>query len=158
VDMFRFTREQLPPVEYLTRPYFDQWYRCFAAILLGSGLVTTKELAIGHGTPVTPPFEPMSASDVPIASKRSTRYNREYHGRPVFAVGDRVRTCLTGHTGHTRLPQYVRGHSGIVVDFHGAHVVPDENVRGRPVAEPLYTVAFELTELFPEPAALGDVV
>jgi nitrile hydratase subunit beta len=35
---FRFTREQLPPIEYLTRPYFDQWYRTYAAMLLGSGL------------------------------------------------------------------------------------------------------------------------
>lgn len=158
VDKFRFTREQLPPVEYLTRPYFDQWYRCFAAILFGSELVTIKELAIGHGTPLSPLFEPMSADDVRIASKKSTRYDREYHGAPVFAVGDRVRACLNGQTGHTRLPQYVRGHFGVVVDFHGAHIVPDENARGRRVAEPLYTVAFELTGLFPEPVAVGDVV
>src|SRR4051794_7008098 len=48
VDKFRFTREQLPPVEYLTRPYFDQWYRCYAAMLLGSGLVTVEELASGR--------------------------------------------------------------------------------------------------------------
>ena len=50
VDKFRFTREQLPPVEYLTRPYFDQWYRCYAAMLLGSGLVTAEELATGRST------------------------------------------------------------------------------------------------------------
>jgi nitrile hydratase subunit beta len=43
VDKFRFTREQLQPVEYLTRPYFDQWYRSYAAMLLGSGLAKSTD-------------------------------------------------------------------------------------------------------------------
>jgi hypothetical protein len=64
-DKFRFTREQLPPVEYLTRPYFDHWYRTYAAMLLGSGLVTAEELATGRSTQSLPTFpKPMSAADV----------------------------------------------------------------------------------------------
>lgn len=39
-DTFRASREHLPPLEYLTRPCFDQWYRTYAAMLLGSGIVT----------------------------------------------------------------------------------------------------------------------
>ena len=61
VDKFRFTREQLPPVEYLTRPYFDQWYRSYAAMLLGSGLVTAEELATGRSARAAPALgKPMS--------------------------------------------------------------------------------------------------
>jgi nitrile hydratase subunit beta len=159
VDKFRFTREQLPPIEYLTRPYFDQWYCTYAAMLLGSGLVTATELGTGRSTQAAPQLgKPMRAPDVATARKRTERYDREYGGEPRFTVGDRVRASLTGRSGHTRLPQYVRGHVGVVVAVHGAHVIPDENAKGRQIAEPLYTVAFELVELYPEQKGTGDKV
>ena len=159
IDKFRFTREQLPPVEYLSRPYFDQWYRSLAAMFLGSGLVTANELATGRSAQTGPPLgKPMSAGDVAAARNKIARFDREYRDAPRFAVGDRARASLIGKPGHTRLPQYVRGHFGVVVQFHGAHVVPDENAQGRPVAEPLYTVAFELAELFTEQRGSRDTV
>jgi nitrile hydratase beta subunit len=159
VDKFRFTREQLPPIEYLTRPYFDQWYRSYAAMLFGSRLVTATELATGRSTQAGPQVrKPMSAADVTTAGQRTRRYDREYRGEPRFAVGDRVRASLTGQPGHTRLPQYVRGHVGVAVAVHGAHVLPDESAKGRPIAEPLYTVAFELVELYPEQKSSPDKV
>jgi nitrile hydratase accessory protein len=67
-----------------------------------------------------------------------------------------VRATLTAQPGHTRLPRYVRGHVGIVVGVHGAHIVPDENAQGRSIAEPLYTIAFAVAELFPEQPGHGD--
>ena len=158
-DKFRFTREQLPPVEYLTRPYFDQWYRTYAAMLLGSGLVTAEKLATGRSTQSVPIFPtPMSAADVTTASKATERFDRPYAGVPRFAAGDRVRAVLRVQPGHTRLPRYVRGHVGMVVAVHGAHVVPDENAQGRSIAEPLYAVAFALAELFSERADSADKV
>src|SRR5215470_1454059 len=159
VDKFRFTREQLPPVEYLTRPYFDQWYRSYAAMLLGSGLATAEELASGRSThSVTGLATPMNAADVATLRTATARFDRDYPGQPRFAVADEVRASLTAHSGHTRLPRYARGHAGVVVAFHGAHVVPDENSQGRSIAEPLYTVAFALGELFPEQTDIGDKV
>jgi nitrile hydratase subunit beta len=124
-DKFRFTREQLPPEEYLTRPYFDQWYRTYAAMLLGSGLVTAEELATGRSTQSVPTFhKPMSAADVATASKATERFDRPYAGERRFAVGDRVRAVLRAQPGHTRLPRYVRGHVGMVVAAHGAQLFP----------------------------------
>ena len=159
VDKFRFTREQLPPVEYLTRPYFDQWYRSYAAMLLGSGLVTAEELAAGRSTQSLPPFpKPMSAADVATARNVTERFDRHSADEPRFAAGDRVRAVRRMQPGHTRLPSYVRGHVGIVVALHGAHVVPDENAQGHSIAEPLYTVAFALAELFSERANSADKV
>jgi nitrile hydratase len=159
VDKFRFTREQLQPVEYLSRPYFDQWYSCYAAMLLGSGLVTVEELASGRS--VRKPaasLQPMRADDVPRARAQTTRFDRPYAGQPRFAEGQHVRAAAMGSPGHTRLPRYVRGHIGVVRRVHPAHVVPDENAEGRPAAEPLYTVAFALAELFPERSGSGDKV
>ena len=147
------------PEEYLTSPYFDQWYRTYAAMLLGSGLVTAEELATGRSTQsVSTFYKPMSAADVATASKATERFDRPYAGEPRFAVGDRVRAVLRGQPGHTRLPGYVRGHVGMVVAVHGAHVVPDENAQGRSIAEPLYTVDFALAELFSERAESADKV
>src|SRR3974390_886313 len=107
-DKFRFTREQLPPVEYLTRPYFDQWYRAHAAMLLGAGLVTAEELATGRSTQSVPTsHKPMSAAEVATASKATQRFDRPYAGEPRFVAGDRVRAVLRAQPGHTRLPRYV---------------------------------------------------
>src|SRR5262249_46247584 len=158
-DKFRFTRERLPPVEYLTRPYFDQWYRTYAAMLLGSGMVTAEELATGRSTQSLPTFpKPMSAADVTTARNVTERFDRSYAGERRLAAGDRVGAVLRGQPGHPRLPRYVRGHVGVVVAVHGAHIVPDENAQGRSIAEPLYGVAFALAELFSERADSADKV
>jgi nitrile hydratase subunit beta len=159
VDKFRFTREQLPPVEYLTRPYFDQWYRSYAAMLLGSGLATAEELASGRSTQTGPALgKPMSAADVATARKVTARFDRQYVGQLRFAVDNHVRAALTAQPGHIRLPRYVRGHVGVVVAIQGAHVVPDESAQGRSIAEPLYTIAFALSELFSEQTDSSDRV
>jgi nitrile hydratase subunit beta len=50
------------------------------------------------------------------------------------------------------------GMSAWVVAAHGGHVVPDESAQGRSIAEPLYTVAFALAELFSERADCADKV
>ena len=91
----------------------------------------------------------------PVATER---FDRPFAGVPRFAAGDRVRAVLRVQPGHTRLPRYVRGHVGMVVAVHGAHVVPDENAQGRSIAEPLYAVAFALAELFYEGADSADKV
>lgn len=159
VDKFRFTRELLPPTEYLGRSYFDQWYASYAAMLLGSGLVTVEELATGHSArPAPASLKPMGRRDVERLRNVSVRFDRSYAGQHRFQSGMRVRAKLTGSPGHSRLPRYVRGHVGIVRSFNGAHVVPDENAKGHEVAEPLYTVAFALADLFPERSGSGDKV
>lgn len=159
IDKFRFTREQLPPVEYLTRPYFDQWYASYAAMLLGSGLVTAQELAAGKsaGHPSVA-LRPMSVAGVAKMKSVSLRFDRPYRDKPRYEVGEEVRAALTGSPGHTRLPRYVRGHAGVIRAVHGAHVVPDENSEGREIAEPLYTVTFRLADLFPEQSGSSDRV
>jgi nitrile hydratase subunit beta len=158
-DKFRFTRELLPPAEYLERPYFDQWYRSYAAMFVGSGLVTAEELATGKSVSAAPAsLKPMSAEDARRLRSVSAKFNRPYDGAARFAVGQRVRALLVGPAGHTRLPRYVRGHAGIVRTLNGAHVVPDESAEGREAAEPLYTVTFKLADLFPERPGSADRV
>ena len=55
--------------------------------------------------------------------------------------------------GHTRLPRYARGHSGVVERVRGCHVFPDAVANGKG-EDPhwLYTVVFDGRELWGEAA------
>jgi nitrile hydratase len=72
-------------------------------------------------------------------------------------VGQRVRARNIHPQGHTRLPRYVRGHIGTVVQTHGSHVLADRHV-SQPLppfdshAEWLYTVVFDGADLWGEAA------
>ncbi|WP_363736361.1 SH3-like domain-containing protein [Mesorhizobium sp.] len=57
---------------------------------------------------------------------------------------------LSGRSGHTRLPGYVRGRKGTIFARHGGHVFPDASARGEQKAEHLYTISFAASELWPE--------
>ncbi len=152
IDKFRHSRELEAPVLYLTRPYYDQWYKAYACMLVGSGVVTLDELASGKsdGSTVTGMASPMSADEVPEAKRHGAGFDRPYDGEPRFSVGEAVLTRNVSPVGHTRLPAYARGRSGVITATHGAHVLPDAAAHGEPRAEPLYTVRFRLSDLFPE--------
>jgi glutamate synthase (NADPH) large chain len=47
-----------------------------------------------------------------------------------FAPGDLVRARAADPDGHTRLPRYVRGHVGEVLEIRATWAKPDETVRG----------------------------
>ncbi len=160
VDKFRYTREQLPPLEYLTSPYFEQWMRGTMAMLVGSGLVTAEELATGRsdGTNPSDVGAPKTAEDARAATTATARFDGPYDGEPKFSCGDTVIISLNAPLGHTRLPQYVRGREGRVVDYCGAHSVPENNVRNTKTFEPLYTIAFALGDLFEEHQGSADEV
>jgi nitrile hydratase len=66
----------------------------------------------------------------------------------VIAVGTRVRARNIDPDGHTRLPRYVRGHTGEVVAVLGEWALPDDSVRGEARPEPCYAVRFPAAELW----------
>jgi hypothetical protein len=65
-----------------------------------------------------------------------------------FAAGARVRAEVADPDGHTRLPRYVRGHVGEVVEVRANWQLPDEAVRGVVRVEPVYAVRFDAAELW----------
>ena len=159
IDRFRLARESIAPVDYLTRPYYDQWLQTYAALLIDSGVATAAEIASGKGGEKFPGLAaPMTAEAVATAKRSMVRFDRPLDRAPRFAVGDRVVTRRDGAPGHTRLPLYARGRQGIITHHHGAHVLPDRNVDGEGYAEPLYTVSFAATELWPDAEGRRDRV
>jgi nitrile hydratase subunit beta len=159
IDWFRHVRELIEPVDYLTRPYYDQWLQTYGAMMVNSGVATVDELATGKSTAMIPGLPPPTPPSAVAGLTRNTVcFDRPSQAPARFAVGDAVRARLDASSGHTRLPQYARGRRGEVSAYHGAHVFPDASARGEERAEPLYTVAFAATELWPEATAARDRV
>lgn len=151
IDWFRHCRELIAPVDYLTRPYYDQWMQTYAAMLIASGAATVEEVATGKAVgPASGQPPPMTPRDVETVKKMALNTEQEIDSSPAFAPGDAVTAKKLGSPTHTRLPGYIRGHSGIVEAYRGAHVLPDANALCEERAEPLYTVGFEASELWPE--------
>ena len=68
-----------------------------------------------------------------------------------FQSGDQVRTTREDPPHHTRVPRYIRGAVGVIVEPQGEHPLPDNRSRGITTdPEPVYTVAFPADELFGE--------
>ena len=62
-----------------------------------------------------------------------------------FNVGDRVRVKGENPNGNPRTPRYVRGKTGVIASVHG---VIDNPLDHRELYPPLYTVGFEIREVF----------
>ncbi|MFJ9851941.1 SH3-like domain-containing protein [Streptomyces sp. NPDC101150] len=69
-----------------------------------------------------------------------------------FRTGERVRVRAGDPAGHTRVPRYVRGHVGRIVEPQGRWALADEVAAGvaEPRVEPVYTVAFAARDLWGE--------
>ena len=67
-----------------------------------------------------------------------------------FAPGTRVRARLLDPDHHTRLPGYVRGHVGEIVEKEGVWPLPDDRARGivPPRVETVYAVRFPAAALW----------
>ncbi|MGD0239298.1 MAG: SH3-like domain-containing protein [Streptosporangiaceae bacterium] len=67
-----------------------------------------------------------------------------------YQPGAVVRVRNTDPDHHTRMPRYVRGHTGEVVAVLGSWVLPDDNARGmaRARVETCYAVRFSAADLW----------
>lgn len=150
IDESRHARESLHPVDYLSSSYYEIWTKALEVLLLRHGFVAREELASGQASVVpTTPRRVLSADMVPAVLAKGGPTHRDKAGAPRFAVGDRVKTILIHPSGHTRLPRYARGKSGVIEMRHGAHVFPDSNAHGGGEnPDWLYTVRFEARELW----------
>jgi nitrile hydratase len=163
LDMSRFARESLSPTDYMRFGYYEKWLAGLADLLVATGVVTRAELAGAAPEVSALAARRMTADRVPGALARGGPTLRD-GAAARFAPGDTVRTRLPARNhlvagGHTRLPGYAAGLTGVVERLHGAHVLPDANAHDlgeRP--EPLYTVVFAAADLWGASEGAGDTV
>ncbi len=148
LDESRFRREAQPGERYLSMSYYERWFEALTDLLVVHGVISEVELARGRAEGPSPPLA-VTPEQMAAVLSRGGPSQRLVSAPPRFSVGDRVRAANFHPHGHTRLPRYARGHVGMVVRRHGAHVFPDCNAHGegeQPTA--LYQIAFEAHTLW----------
>jgi nitrile hydratase subunit beta len=159
IDWFRHCRELVVPVDYLTRPYFDQRLTTRAAQLIDEGYLTFDEIKRGTSAFSPKPGLPPQTPEAARAFVRTpTSFAVTVNTPPRFALGGQVRCRLDGGSGHTRLPGYVRGRAGVIHALHGGHAFADASAHGEERGEHLYTVSFAAADLWPEAKGSRDRV
>jgi nitrile hydratase beta subunit len=145
LDEFRHAIERMPAEDYLRARYYERWLHSVETLLLEKGVITADELASGRSSKPPPP--PDRRPDAPPALVAR------------FKPGDRVVTRNVNPEGHTRLPRYARGRSGVIRSVNGPFLLPDSNAHGRgPDWQACYAVEFSARELWGEGAPERDRV
>ncbi len=157
IDEFRHAAERIPPAQYLASSYYERWLAGAETLLVERGVVTREELLakedastdpalIANGVPAR---GPTPVTDKPLKKPPRAR----------FVKGDRVRGRNLNPSGHTRLPRYVRGKSGVIARDWGVFVYPDTNAhRAGTKLQHCYSVAFDARELWGKSANSRDRV
>ena len=160
IDAGRHQIELLPPADYLRMSYYEKWFVRLRELLVNRGLVTREELESGQPAAGSTKASPrLTADKVPSILANGTLASRKVPGSPRFQVGQRVRARNIHPIGHTRLPRYARGKTGIVDRQHGAFVFPDTNAHflgEKP--QQVYSVRFAARELWGDQASARDSV
>ncbi len=160
VDSFRHALERLDRTAYLGDGYFGRWLNGAELILTDIALLSPSAIEararnLRREHVEEPPASEPAKPDYPPTAEGSMR---TLDTTPSFAMGERVRTKDVSPAGHTRLPRYVRGHTGVVVLVQPAFVFPDTNAHFQGEnPQYVYTVRFDSRELWgasAEPFAL----
>jgi nitrile hydratase len=160
IDAGRHQREKIPGPAYLAMSYYERWFDALLQMLLADGLISPAELAAGKADAAAAKASPrLAPGDVTPTLSYPGSYRRADPAPPGFATGDRVRARNLNPLGHTRLPRYARGRTGVITQHHGAHVFPDSHAHGGGEdARHLYTVRFTARELWGPDASAKDSV
>ncbi len=151
LDAFRHALDRLDHVHYFGEGYYGRWLNMAELLLLDSQIIApgaidarARKLA---GEDVEEPPDPVP--NKPDYSATGPGSLREISDQPKFKVGDRVQTHRFGRAGHTRLPRYARGRTGVVQHIQPAALLPDTHAHflGEN-AQHVYSVRFDSQELW----------
>ena len=161
IDASRRAIERIPPAEYLRMSYYEKWITRDIELFVERGIVTREEIETDNPAPGSKKATPSltAAAAAAIAPVRGNFMRPQAQAKAHFKVGQHVRARNLNPPGHTRLPRYARGKSGVVARHHGIFVFPDTNAHflgEHP--QHLYSVRFNARELWGESASARDFV
>jgi nitrile hydratase len=141
--------------------YYEKWLAAFVEMLASSGLITREEIANGKprqgSVKSVPALKASEAGSVPF--RIPAEMLKTAGVTPRFRIGQTVRARNINPAGHTRLPRYVRGRTGVIDKDRGVQALPDTNVYGRGEnPQHVYAVRFAARELWGEQASARDSV
>ena len=150
--VFRHGIERMLPAHFFAASYYERWLTSLATVLVERGIVTREELgaALGDEFALSGPLRVS-----PLADTGADNTDAQ------FGIGDAVRVSNRHPHGHTRCPNYVRGHQGVIVRYDGPCNFDDVEAHSDGKRrEPLYCVRFDSRDLWgddAEPKAFVNV-
>lgn len=146
LDEDRSACENRPPAEYLNLSYYEIWLAAVTRLLREKGMLADDAQPT--------PSNILRPKQVAAAIQEKAEYTRPASAPQKYKLADRVHARNLNPKGHTRLPRYLRGHSGVIVAVHGAHVFPDSNAQGKGESPQwLYTVRFTASDVWGKPSS-----
>ena len=147
--------EAVGPLEYFRYRFYEKWLTVITEYLIENNYLTGEELHQRASSYCSDP-----SRDLPIGGSHAIDdqvINYLRHGdsprrgaaQPIFELGELVTVANPRHGAHTRLPGYLRGHTGVVARiFEGNYAYPlaTDDGLGKPM--PVYLVRFESHDLW----------
>ena len=160
LDTDRHALELLSPIDYLRMSYYERWVYRLEGQLVQYGLVSREEIESGQAAPgSTKASPPLTLATSDRWLDRGIASSADPEVRPLFEVSQRVRARNINPTGHTRLPRYARGKTGVIVRDHGVYLFPDSNAHFEgEKRQHVYSVRFAARELWGAGASPRDSV
>ena len=156
--------ENMAPAQYLALSYYERWLLVTEKAILDKGVLTPEELdAKTEFFREQPEASPPRREDHALREQfhlsiyRRQLSHREVGVVPRFRVGDPAIVRNIHPQGHTRLPRYVRGKSGVIVRTYGVHDFHDSVPKGsKAQPQPVYNIRFDASELWGESAETNE--
>ncbi|MET0865410.1 MAG: nitrile hydratase subunit beta [Nakamurella sp.] len=156
--------EAMNPFAYFQFRYYEKWLGGITGYFLQNGYITQDELTAATERYRSDPVAALPAAPADAIDAQVIRYLREGDSprrgpaTPRFAVGDTVLVGDPPHSDHTRLPGYLRGHTGLIERvFEGNYSyfcsTGVDGLGTTPV--PVYIVKFDPTEIWGAAAEPG---
>lgn len=163
MDEFRHAIERLTPDRHLNVAYYDRWLMAASTLAVEKGVISPQKLsdrteAIATGDAEVPQRNDPDRFDEILDGVIDAYDVWRDRKQPAFETDDQVRVHREHPQGHTRCPGYVRGARGTIVSHRGTHTLPDAHAHGQDGAEPVYNIAFELDELWPDRDSDGGII
>ncbi len=160
IDEKRYTREAMPPVEYLSSPYYGLRLYAMEKMYVKYGLMTEEELKNPDGRLAKlDGYQAVKAEEVESLFQAGRTSGAQVDVPASFQVGDLVMVKNEHPRGHTRHPRYIRGRRGQVDRDHGVFHFPDRAAHGlEPKPQHCYTVKFKATEVWGSRSNPRDLV
>ncbi len=160
IDASRHQRELIPAAEQLRMTYYERWLAGLEELLIRHGFLSAAELASGKpasgADKLTPALPVAKVAGFIAAGFPAARSSGD---PPRFHPGQRVRARNLNPVGHTRLPRYARGKTGVIHRVHGVFIFPDTHAHfAGENPQHVYSIRFEAQELWGQDFPARDAV
>ncbi|MCE2868056.1 MAG: nitrile hydratase subunit beta [Oxalobacteraceae bacterium] len=145
MDEYRHAIERMEPRHYVGASYYERTFTAVISLCVERGVFSANELstAAGFAMPLSRPSREGRIGNTPL---------------PEINVGDRVRVKDAFVPGHIRMPGYIRGKEGVVVNLSPAYPYPDAHGHGLESDwQRSFDVRFSARDLWPDGAEEAEV-